>query len=437
VRFDGALPPTLVGDSLRLRQVLTNLIGNAIKFTERGEVVVEVAPNPGQSDPGSLLFSVRDSGIGIPREMLPNIFSPFTQADSSTTRKYGGSGLGLAIVQRLVGLMGGKVWVESEFGTGSTFYFTAELGLPAATGVQTRESFGGDLSGVRALVVDDSATARSIMSAMLSARGAVVTEATSGAEGLRALEISDRTGDAFGLLLVDSQMPAMDGFEMIRQMPVGPNRNAPVIMLVTANGLSARLNTMKELGLKHYVVKPVKSHDLYAAVSDAMAEVAAPTNAVAEPRHDAAPNGSGAQLLDRSLEILLADDSPDNRLLITAYLKKSRYVLDEVENGQTALDHFMTRAYDVVLMDIQMPVLDGYSAVCLIRQWETANHRARTPIIALTASALEADVRRAIQVGCDLHVSKPVKKSTLLRAIANVVESTDHSEEPAAAISPQ
>jgi CheY-like chemotaxis protein len=437
VRFDGALPPTLVGDSLRLRQVLTNLIGNAIKFTERGEVVVEVAPNPGQPNPGSLQFSVRDSGIGIPGEMLPNIFSPFTQADSSTTRKYGGSGLGLAIVQRLVGLMGGKVRVESEFGKGSTFYFTAELGLPAATGVQTRESLGADLSSVRALVVDDSATARSIMSGMLSAKGAVVTEASSGAEGLGALEIVNRTGDAFGLLIVDSQMPAMDGFEMIRQMRSGSNRNAPVVMLVTANGLTARLNTMKELGLKHYVVKPVKSHDLFAAVSDAMAEVAAPANAVAEPRHDAAPNGSGAQLLDRPLEILLADDSPDNRLLITAYLKKSRYVLDEVENGQTALDHFMTRAYDVVLMDIQMPVLDGYSAVLLIRQWETANHRERTPIIALTASALEADVRRAIQVGCDLHVSKPVKKSTLLRAIANVVESTEHSEEPAAAISPQ
>ena len=431
VRFDSALPPTLVGDSLRLRQVLTNLIGNAIKFTARGEVVVEVAPNPGQTNPGSLLFSVRDSGIGIPREMQPSIFSPFTQADSSTTRKYGGSGLGLAIVERLVGLMGGKVWVESEFGTGSTFYFTAELGLPAATGVQTRESFGPDLSGVRALVVDDSATARSIMSAMLSAKGAVVTEATSGTEGLRVLENSNRTGDAFGLLLIDSQMPAMDGFEMIRQMRARPNCNAPVIMLVTASGLTSRLNTMKELGLKHYVIKPVKSHDLYAAVSDAMAEVAAPANgakAAAEPRHEAAPNGSGAPLLDRPLGILLADDSPDNRLLIAAYLKKSRYVLDEVENGQAALDHFMTRAYDVVLMDIQMPVLDGYSAVRLIRQWERANQRERTPIIALTASALEADVRRAIEVGCDMHVSKPVKKSTLLRAIANVVEHADHDE---------
>jgi two-component system sensor histidine kinase/response regulator len=266
------------------------------------------------------------------------------------------------------------------------------------------------------------------MSAMLSAKGAVVTEATSGVEALRVLEISNRTGDAFGLLLVDSQMPAMDGFEMIRRMRSGPNGNAPVVMLVTANGLTARLNTMKELGLKHYVVKPVKSYDLFTAVSDAMAEVAAPANAVAEPRHDAAPNGSGAQLLDRPLEILLADDSPDNRLLITAYLKKSRYVLDEVENGQAALDHFMTRAYDVVLMDIQMPVLDGYSAVGLIRQWETANHRERTPIIALTASALEADVRRAIEVGCDMHVSKPVKKSTLLRAIAEVVESADRHD---------
>ena len=226
----------------------------------------------------------------------------------------------------------------------------------------------------------------------------------------------------FGLLLVDLQMPTMDGFEMIRQMRLGPNGNAPIVMLVTSSGLTTRLNAMRELGVNHYVVKPVKRRELYAAISDAMAEMAAPADTAVEPRHEGQTNGSRTHLLDRPLSILLADDSPDNRMLIAAYLKKSGYVLDEVEDGQAALDHFMTRAYDAVLMDIQMPVLDGYGAVRMIRQWEAENERGRTPIIALTASALEGDVRRAIQVGCDMHVSKPVKKSTLLKAIADVVE---------------
>jgi len=430
VRIGSGLPPMLVGDPLRLRQVLTNLIGNAIKFTGRGEVVIDVALNPGQSNPGSLLFSVRDTGIGIPPDVLPKVFSAFTQADSSTTRKYGGSGLGLTIVERLVALMGGSVWVESELGTGSTFYFTAELGLPPAVTNQseTLEHRGPELSGVRALVVDDNATARSIASAMLLSKGAVVTEAGSGAEGLLAIDDANRNHTSFGVMLVDLQMPAMDGFEMIRRIRLGPNGNLPIVILVTSGGLTTRLNAMKDLGVNHYVVKPIKRRELYAAICDAMAELAAPADAVVEPRPEVAPNGSSAHLLDRPLSILLADDSADNRLLIAAYLKKSRYVLDEVEDGQAAVDRFMTRAYDVVLMDIQMPVLDGYSAVRMIRQWETASQRRRTPIIALTASALEQDVRRAHEVGCDLHVSKPVKKSTLLQAIADVVENSEHDD---------
>jgi CheY-like chemotaxis protein/anti-sigma regulatory factor (Ser/Thr protein kinase) len=420
----------LVGDPLRLRQVLTNLTGNAIKFTGRGEVVIDVALNPGQSNPGSLLFSVRDTGIGIPTDVLPKVFSAFTQADSSTTRKYGGSGLGLTIVERLVALMGGRVWVESELATGTTFYFTAKLGLPLAVTneSETPEHRGPDLSGVRALVVDDNATTRSIATELLSASRAVVTEAGSGSEGLLAIDDANRNHASFGLMLVDLQMPAMDGFEMIRRMRLGRNGNSPIVILMTSGSLTTRLNAMKDLGVNHYVVKPIKSRELYAAISDAMAEVAAPADAAVEPRREVAPNGSAAYLLDRPLSILLADDSADNRLLIAAYLKESRYVLDEVENGQAALDRFMTRAYDVVLMDIQMPVLDGYSAVRMIRQWETASQRRRTPIIALTASALEQDVRRAHEVGCDLHVSKPVKKSTLLRAIADVVESSGHDD---------
>jgi PAS domain S-box-containing protein len=433
VRFAADLPPTLVGDSLRLRQVLTNLIGNAIKFTERGEVVIDDAHNPGQSNPGSIRFSVRDSGIGMPQEMLPNIFSAFTQADSSITRKYGGSGLGLTIVERLVALMGGRVWVESEVGTGSTFHFTVELGLPPAVIDQSEAPAhrGAEMSSVHVLVVDDNETNRSIVSQMLTASGATVSEASSAAEGLAALAAANRDGAPFGLLLVDLQMPVMDGLEMIRQVRLGPNGNAPIVMLVTSDGLSTRLNAIRELGVNHYVIKPVKRRELYAAISDAMAEIAAPAHPAVVPRHEVALNGSGAHLLDRPLSILLADDSSDNRLLVAAYLKKSGYALDEVEDGQAAVDQFMTRAYDVVLMDIQMPVLDGYGAVRKIRQWEVANGRGRTPIIALSAAALEADVLRAIEVGCDMHVSKPVKKSTLLKAIAEVVENS-HLDDAAA-----
>ena len=240
--------------------------------------MIDVALNPLGSNPGSLLFSVRDTGIGMPGDVLRNIFSAFTQADSSMTRKFGGSGLGLTIVERLVALMGGKVWVESELGVGSIFCFTAELGLPPAVANANERSRidGAELSGVRVLVVDDNATVRSIVSEMLVARGAVATGAESGAEGLLALDAANRDRAAFGLLVVDSQMPTMDGFEMIRRMRIGPNANAPIVMLVTSSGLDSRLNTMGELGVNHYVVKPVKRHELYAAVSDAMAAVAAP-----------------------------------------------------------------------------------------------------------------------------------------------------------------
>jgi CheY-like chemotaxis protein len=211
-------------------------------------------------------------------------------------------------------------------------------------------------------------------------------------------------------------------------MRPGVSGNPPIVMMVNSSGLTARSNAMQELGVKHHVLKPVKRHELYAAVSEAMANVAVHEPMAVEVRPEAALTGSAANLLDRPLSILLADDSPDNRLLIMAYLKKSRYVLDEVEDGQMAVDHFMKRAYDVVLMDIQMPVLDGYGAVSKIRLWETANGRRKTPIIALTASALASDVRHASEVGCDLHVSKPVKKSTLLKAIAGVVEDGEQNE---------
>src|SRR6202035_255466 len=223
--------------------------------------------------------------------------------------------------------------VESELGKGSTFDFTVELALPPAVAIESekREPRGLALHSVRVLVVDDNATSRSIVSEMLSASGAIVTEAASAAEGLAAID-ANRNRAPFGLILADLQMPTTDGFEMIRQMRLGPNGNAPIVMLVTSNGLTTRLNAMRELGVNHYVVKPVKRRELYAAISDAMAEGTAPAHAVLKPGDEVVVNRPAAHLLDRPLSILLADDSPDNRLLIAAYLKKSGYVLDEVED---------------------------------------------------------------------------------------------------------
>lgn len=415
------VPAILVGDPLRLRQILTNLIGNAIKFTDHGEVVVTVRRDPERSDPGSLLFSVADTGIGIAADKLSTIFSVFTQADSSTTRRYGGSGLGLSIVERLVALMGGRVWARSEVGKGSTFYFTAQLGVAEASAQIARPLRDPDLNGVHALVVDDNAASRAIVAEILESKGASVSTAESATAALSAIDASRRDRTPFGLMLVDSRMPVMNGFELVERMQLGGAATPAIVMMISSNGHATKLAQVRDMGVKHYTVKPIKRRELYAAISDALAD-ATPAKGRAEPPRLIAAPPSQLHIVDRQLRILLADDSPDNRLLVRAFLRKTPYLLEEAEDGQDAVRQFMASHYDLVLMDIQMPVLDGYAAVRTIRKWERDNQRTPTPIIALTASALDDAVRRAIDAGCDQHVSKPVKKSTLFAAIANAVE---------------
>ncbi len=424
LRFAPKLPNILIGDPLRIRQVLTNLIGNAIKFTEAGQVLIEVEANPASRAPGGLKFSVRDSGIGIEPDKLATIFSAFTQADSSTTRRYGGSGLGLAIVDRLVTLMGGHVRAESTPRQGSLFYFTVELEVPETLSVASGPIVDPELRGLRVLVVDDNATNRAIAREMLEAKGALVSEADSGAAGLRAFDAATRVGKPFGLLVVDSLMPEMDGIEMLERLRRNKPTNTPVVVMVNSTGLTNKLTALRGLGIMNYTVKPLKQRELLSKVHEALAGDLARETAANPPPRTPAASGE-ADIVSRPLHVLLADDSPDNRMLIRAYLKKTPYSLDEAENGQMALDRFMEGKYDVVLMDIQMPVLDGYTAVRMIRDWEKDHHHRRTPIIALTASALDDAVRRAKDAGCDLHVSKPVKKATLLEAIANSIESAE------------
>jgi two-component system, sensor histidine kinase and response regulator len=438
VRFAPDLPATLVGDPLRLNQVLTNLVGNAIKFTEHGEVVVAIERDTQSRDPGALRFSVSDTGIGIAPEKLTSIFSPFAQADSSTTRKYGGSGLGLAIVERLVRLMGGRVWVESEVGKGSTFHFTARLGVaPGAADATARI----DLGGVRVLIMDRNATCRTTAREIFETHGASVVEAASADEAAEAVAHANRAAEPFELVFADCSRADAGGFELAQRIGAKAGAAAGLtVATVSSYDLSKAFVGLREAGLEHYVVKPLKRADLLAAAADfarrapltvksatssaaastagAIGESAAlsPDNVAATPMQ-ALLMLAGDEAAAAPCRILLADDSIDNRLLIRAYLGKTGYGLDEAENGQVAVDKLLSGRYDLVLMDIQMPVMDGFTAVRRVRQWERENNSRHTPIIALTASTFDETVRKAIEAGCDSHLGKPLKRSTLLRVI--------------------
>jgi two-component system sensor histidine kinase/response regulator len=445
VRVAPDVPATVLGDSLRLNQVLTNLVGNALKFTERGEIVVSVERDRQSGERGALHFSVRDTGIGIPAEKFETIFSPFAQADSSTTRRFGGSGLGLAIVERLVGLMGGRVWVESEIGQGSTFHFTARFGMPESADGAPAQPRDTALQGAHVLVMDHNATCRLAARDIFATSGAVVAEAASAGEAFEAIRQARRTAHGgFDLVLADCSRPEVGGFELACRLGARKSSAVPIIATLGSYDLSAGLARLREVGLEHYVMRPLKRAELLATAArtlkrssadqaavqcDAIAPAAPPafalpqTSGAQAPSPDpAAPAVAGATVLatqpaEPPCRILLADDSVDNRLLIRAYLGKTSYGLDEAENGQVAVDKLKSGRYDLVLMDIQMPVMDGYSAVRHIRQWEREQGERHTPIIALTASAFDETVRKAEEAGCDSHLGKPLKRSTLLRVI--------------------
>ncbi|MBF6560064.1 MAG: response regulator [Candidatus Binataceae bacterium] len=450
-RIAPEVPAALVGDTLRLRQILLNLIGNAVKFTDHGHIAVSVMREPDAGDPGWLRFAVSDTGIGIAPDKLGEVFASFTQADSSTARRFGGSGLGLAIVQRLVELMDGRVWIESTVGVGSTFYFTAHFAAATAdsTAVQARTAHPL-LSGMRTLVVDDNAVNRIILCEILSSHGAIVAEADGGARALAMIESGRRAGRPYGLLLLDCRMPGMDGFEVMRHLRGTPDRAHPVVLMLTSDDLNIQLPQVRELGLSAYIVKPVRRTELLAAIATALAAghahaarpapiampgapalpppiapVAVPVESIAAALTVTRAASAGVAIAPgataRHVRVLLTDDSPDNRLLIKAYLKALHFQIDEAENGAVAARLFSAGSYDLVLMDLQMPVVDGLQAMGLIRAHERAHGGGHTPIIVLSASALEEDVGRSFSAGADAHVSKPVSKKTLLEAIAKMI----------------
>lgn len=465
------VPVTILVDSLRVRQILINLLGNAIKFTGRGEVTLTVeatvsaqeetkaafvdsrpangaaaaAGIPPAAERRLLRFSVRDTGIGIPAEKIETIFASFTQADSTTTRKYGGSGLGLAIVKRLVDLMGGQLAVESDPGRGSTFSFVAPFEIsPGTVSVKERARKVRRLSGARLLVVDDSPTSRRILSGILAMGGATVTEAGDGAAAIAEIRSARAAGRPYDVVLADCGMPKPDGVAIGRHLRTAASARETLVLMLTGDDLPSRLGLLRDMGFGEsarclHLIKPARRADLYGVITavrsgkawngaprargNGTSPSAANANGSIEPSLMARPAVNGAARLNsRRRAILLAEDSPDNRLVIEAYLKNTPCVVDHAENGEIVVRKFIEGNYDAILMDIQMPVMDGYAATAEIRRWERENNRPPTPIIALTASADNEAMRKSLQTGCNAHVAKPVKRATLLKAIDEAVE---------------
>jgi len=405
------VPLKLEGDPLRLRQILLNLAGNGIKFTENGEVVIEVrrAPEVQENEKMELLFSVADTGIGIAPEKTSTVFERFTQVDSSTTRQYGGTGLGLSISKFLVELMDGQIWVESEVGKGSTFYFTAQFGVQAKP--EEKVELPPDvLKGLKAILIDDNATNRLILSKMLSDWGVLVTETEDGETGVAELERAGEANDPYQLMLLDCRMPGMDGFEVAEKIREGSTFPGLAVMMLTSDNRSGDIARAQDLGMSAYMVKPIKQAELKEALISALAKIS-----VAKERPKEEPELPEAEV--RPLHILLVDDAEDNRLLVQAYLKKTPHKIEVAENGEIAVQKFIAGQYDLVLMDMQMPVKDGYTATRDIRRWEEETKATQTPIVALTAHALKEDKQKSLDAGCDSHLIKPIKKGDLLEAI--------------------
>lgn len=408
--IDRDVPCHMIGDPTRLTQIMINLIGNAIKFTEKGTVEVRIINDPDQTLFGAIRISVSDTGIGIPSDKLTSIFDSFTQAHASTTRQYGGTGLGLAITKRLAEQMKGRVWAESSVGRGSTFHCSVLLQVQPAPTLQK----GGppiDLAGVKVLVVDDHPTNRLILRETLHARGAQVTESTDGTAALEELHRANDRQQAYDLMLLDCHMPGMNGFQVVERLnEVSKRRDLTVIML-TSDHWADDIARTYDLGLGGYLIKPIRRSDLLHTIGIALGRKKGIPPTAPEPS-TISPSTS-----TRSFRVLLVEDSPDNQLLVRSYLKETEYVLDIAADGALAFEKFKGTHYDVILMDMQMPVMDGYAATRAIRAWEREHDLSSTPIIALTALALKEEGARILESGCDTHLTKPVKKSTLLEVL--------------------
>ncbi len=423
------VPDAVLGDAGRLRQVLLNILGNAVKFTTEGEVVLRVDVEE-TSGPGTRLrFSVSDTGIGIPPGKQSQIFESFTQADSSTTRRYGGTGLGLAIALRLVELMGGRLWVESEVGRGSTFHFTAMFGRPKAQAPASDAKRPQALEGLRILVVDDNETNRRILEEML-ASWHMKPEATSDARAAIARLQKASPGERFHVVISDSQMPDVDGFALARWIKQDRQLRSIPVVLLTSAGQAGDAERCRRIGVDAYLTKPVKHSDLL----DTLVTLVGVSTRRRLPRSTARSTTASP---GRALRILVAEDNPVNRKLVTTLLQKRGHSVRAVENGREAVSAVRTArapGFDVVVMDLQMPEMSGLEATRDIRARESPS-AGRLPIVALTAHAMQSDRERCVEAGMDGYLSKPIDVDELIATVERFGSDVSESraETPASA----
>ena len=396
------LPDHLSGDPARLRQIIMNLAGNAIKFTEQGEVIIDVTRADDEDAAGGairLRFAVRDTGIGISPEAQETIFQAFSQADMSVTRRFGGSGLGLTISSQLVNMMGGKLWLESEEGVGSTFYFTAEFPVHA---VQSRPLEMGELVALPVLVVDDSATNRFIFEESLSAWKMSPVGADSVASAMQRLLEAQEAGKPYALLIVDVMMPDEDGFSLVEQIDAHETLERPVVIMASSGTAPGERARARELGVRRYLVKPVMQSDLLNAVLEALGHKVLEEAAQPEQVFDAMS----------PLKVLVAEDGVINQKVALGLLHKWGHEVDIANDGREAVDAVARQDYDIILMDVHMPVMDGLEATAAIRHMESSSER-HTPIVAMTASAMIGDRERFLGAGMDDYISKPFEPGML------------------------
>jgi two-component system, sensor histidine kinase and response regulator len=402
------VPEFVTGDPGRLRQIILNLIGNAVKFTHQGEISLKVQMDLLQGRTSTLHFAVSDTGVGIPPEKLESIFESFSQADTSTTREFGGTGLGLTISRRLAQMMGGRIWAESKPGHGSTFHFTVCLAeTQAESFTKPAGSAPTELSGVKVLIVDDNRTNRRILEGLLVRWGMKASVASDGEEAL-ALYNAAASSAPFRLILTDMHMPKMDGFGFVERLKETKDGSPSTIMMLTSGGQRGDAQRCEQLGIAAYLLKPVRQSELRDAIMRVLSTNPAQGKDPMITRYSLRQEAVGT----KSLRILLAEDNLTNQKLATRILEKRNHSVTVVSNGREALDALETSAYDLVLMDMQMPEMDGFEATSALRESEksTGRHQA---VVAMTALAMNGDRERCLAVGMDGYISKPIRPQEL------------------------
>jgi two-component system sensor histidine kinase/response regulator len=409
------IPETVIGDRTRLRQVVVNLLNNAIKFTERGEVALRVDLHNLSGHRVRLHFTIHDTGIGVAAEKQTLIFEAFSQADGSMTRNFGGTGLGLTIAQRLVEAMHGSIWVDSQPGQGSDFHFTCELGIDEKAPIQLIDH--APLQGASVLVVDDNETSRRVMLELLQSWQLRPSAAANAEDALLVMQRASDREQPYTLVLSDIQMPGMDGFELASRIKTGsPSIATSVVLMGTATERPDDIERSREAGVSSFITKPFRRSDLRTAIVKALS----PPASEGKPEDfDTLLTGAAEPPMNAvgsRLSILLAEDNEVNQRVASAILRTRGHLVWTVKNGKEALTALMEQTFDVVLMDIQMPELNGFEATRAIRELEASAH-IHVPIIALTAHAMKGDEERCLAAGMDAYISKPIRAGRLLEVI--------------------